>query len=164
MVRVYAITAFSLGHAHIFGNRSRRVFTDALTFHPKAVSGRGGAVRMMTNRDKDTRLQPGTVSKTVSPGGMTAHSGRLRVKIAMRGRKDDGSSREPAKIVGERALPPSPPNTSPPQTGQELRTASLPFAAFEMNCRVWPLKRTALLGNPMKGMNPEPEALRQSAQ
>jgi hypothetical protein len=33
-----------------------------------------------------------------------------------------------------------------------------------MNWRVSPLKRTALLGYPMKGMNPEPDALRQSAQ
>jgi hypothetical protein len=40
----------------------------------------------------------------------------------------------------------------------------LPLAAFDLNCRGSPLKRTALLGNPMKGMNPEPDALRQSAQ
>src|ERR1700687_1780707 len=49
------------------------------------------------------------------------------------------------------------------QAGQELRTASPPFAALETNFRVSPLKRTALGANPMKGMKPEPEALRQSA-
>jgi len=66
--------------------------------------------------------------------------------------------------VKESSLPTSPPNTRLPQTGQKLRTASPPVAAFERNCRVSPLKRTALLAKPMKGMKPEPEAFRQSAQ
>jgi hypothetical protein len=48
--------------------------------------------------------------------------------------------------------------------GQELRTVSLPLADLDTNLRVSPLKRTALLENPMKGMNPEPDAWRQSLQ
>jgi hypothetical protein len=60
--------------------------------------------------------------------------------------------------------PTSPPNTSPPQIGQKLRTASLPRIDFERNCRGEPLNRSAVLANPMNGMNPEPDALRQSAQ
>jgi hypothetical protein len=35
---------------------------------------------------------------------------------------------------------------------------------LDVNIRVSPLNRTALLANPMKGMKPEPDALRQSAQ
>jgi hypothetical protein len=35
---------------------------------------------------------------------------------------------------------------------------------LQVNWRAWPLKRTALLENPMNGTNPEPDALRQSAQ
>jgi hypothetical protein len=50
------------------------------------------------------------------------------------------------------------------QTGQELRTASPPFAAFDVKGLAAPLMRSALPANPMKGMNPEPDALRQSAQ
>jgi hypothetical protein len=61
-------------------------------------------------------------------------------------------------------LPTSPPKTKLPQTGQKLRAASVPLADFDLNIRVWPLKRTALLGNPIKGTKPEPEALRQSPQ
>lgn len=38
----------------------------------------------------------GISSKIVRPGGMTAHGGRLRVKIAIVGRNKSGSSREPA--------------------------------------------------------------------
>jgi hypothetical protein len=57
-----------------------------------------------------------------------------------------------------------PPNTRPPQTRHELRTASLPFAAFVAYCRVRPLKRTALLAKPMNGINPEPDAFWQSEQ
>jgi hypothetical protein len=62
------------------------------------------------------------------------------------------------------SLPTSPPKTRLPQTGQELRTASLPLAALVVNFRVGPLKRTALLANPMKGMKPEPDAFWQSVQ
>ena len=51
-----------------------------------------------------------------------------------------------------------------PHTAQELRTASPPLAAFDRNSRVSPLKLTASRENPMKGMKPEPDALRQSAQ
>jgi hypothetical protein len=40
----------------------------------------------------------------------------------------------------------------------------LPLAAFDANFRVSPLKRTAALEKPMNGMQPEPEALRQSLQ
>jgi len=47
---------------------------------------------------------------------------------------------------------------------QRLRTASPPFAAFERNSRASPVKRTASALKPIKGMKPEPEALRQSAQ
>jgi hypothetical protein len=52
----------------------------------------------------------------------------------------------------------------PPQTGQKLHAASPPLAALEVKVRDWPMKRTALAGKPMKGMKPEPEALRQSSQ
>jgi hypothetical protein len=45
-----------------------------------------------------------------------------------------------------------------------LRTASVPRNDRDRNCLVSPLKRTAVLANPMNGMNPEPEAFRQSAQ
>jgi hypothetical protein len=61
-------------------------------------------------------------------------------------------------------FPRSPPNTSPPQTGQKLRTASPPRAAFDLNCRASPLNRTALLANPKNGMNPDPDAFWQSVQ
>jgi hypothetical protein len=40
----------------------------------------------------------------------------------------------------------------------------LPFAAVEANVKVLPVKRTASAAKPMKGMKPEPEALRQSSQ
>lgn len=39
---------------------------------------------------------PGMRSKAVTPGGMSAQSGRLQAKIATLGRKGAGSSREPA--------------------------------------------------------------------
>jgi hypothetical protein len=42
--------------------------------------------------------------------------------------------------------------------------AVLPFAALDANFKDRPRKLTALLGNPMNGMKPEPDALRQSAQ
>jgi hypothetical protein len=45
-----------------------------------------------------------------------------------------------------------------------LRTASPPFAAFEVNFRVDPLKRIALLAKPMNGTKPDPETFWQSAQ
>ena len=80
---------------------------------------------------------------------MTAQAGRLRVKIADRGWKDAGSSKVPAYMVKEASLPTIPPNTRLPQMGQELRTASPPLAALELNVRVAPLKRTAPLANPM---------------
>jgi hypothetical protein len=51
-----------------------------------------------------------------------------------------------------------------PQTGHELRTASLPFTAFVAYFRVRPLKRTALLAKPINGVNPEPDAFWQSEQ
>jgi len=40
--------------------------------------------------------QKGAASKTLRSGGITTQLGRLRVKIATVGRKDDGSSKEPA--------------------------------------------------------------------
>ena len=55
-------------------------------------------------------------------------------------------------------------DTSPPQTAQELRTATRPLVAFERCLRIFPLNFRALRGNDMKGTNPEPDALRQSAQ
>jgi hypothetical protein len=61
-------------------------------------------------------------------------------------------------------LPTSPPKTKLPQTEQELRTESLPFAALDVNFRVGPLKRTALLAKPMKGTKAGPDAFWQSAQ
>jgi len=54
--------------------------------------------------------------------------------------------------------------TTPPQVGQKLRTASPPCQALATCWRGAPLKRTRSAGKPMKGMKPEPEALRQSAQ
>jgi hypothetical protein len=66
--------------------------------------------------------------------------------------------------VNEMSLPTTPPNTKLPQTGQELRTASPPFAAFVVYGSVRPLKRTALLAKPMNGINPEPDAFWQSVQ
>jgi hypothetical protein len=45
-----------------------------------------------------------------------------------------------------------------------LRTATLPRNDLDRNCRLGPVKRTALPGKFMNGMNPEPEARRQSAQ
>jgi hypothetical protein len=61
-------------------------------------------------------------------------------------------------------LPTSPPKTRLPQTGQELRSASPPFAAFEVNFRVEPLKRIARFAKPMYGTKPDPQAFWQSAQ
>jgi hypothetical protein len=95
---------------------------------------------------------------------MTAHVGRLRVKIAIVGWKPDGSSREPAYIVNESSIPIRPPKTRLLHTAQKFRTASPPLAALDVWMRVGPLKCTALRVNPMNGIKPEPDALRQSAQ
>lgn len=46
----------------------------------------------------------------------------------------------------------------------EVRVASPPWAALHTNGRLSPLKQTALLANPMNGMNPEPDAFWQSVQ
>ncbi|MNY82677.1 hypothetical protein D3C86_2249280 [compost metagenome] len=64
----------------------------------------------------------------------------------------------------ESVSPTGPPNTRPAQTGQVLRTASVPRAERETNTRVGPLKVRSLAAKAMNGMKPEPEALRQSAQ
>jgi hypothetical protein len=46
----------------------------------------------------------------------------------------------------------------------ELRTASLPFAAFEEYAMTGPVICRASLEKSAKGICPEPDALRQSAQ
>jgi hypothetical protein len=66
--------------------------------------------------------------------------------------------------VKESDSPTSPPNTSELQTGHELRTEVVSRNDLDRNGRVWPVKRTALPGKFMNGMNPEPDARRQSAQ
>jgi len=45
-----------------------------------------------------------------------------------------------------------------------LRTASPPRSAFTRCCRISPLNAIVALAKPMKGMKPDPDALRQSAQ
>src|ERR1700736_1559785 len=46
--------------------------------------------------DSNHGFHGGMSSKIVSPGGITAHAGRLRVKIAIVGWKASGSSSDPA--------------------------------------------------------------------
>src|SRR5262249_49011076 len=95
---------------------------------------------------------------------MGAQAGRLRAKMAAVGWKEGGSSSVAAEIVNDLSLPTTPPTTKLPHTGQELRTASPPFAAFVVYCSVRPLKRTALLAKPMNGINAEPDAFWQLVQ
>jgi BON domain len=59
-------------------------------------------------------------------------------------------------MVKESLLPTSPPKTRPPKTGQELRTASLPDAAFDLNCRwISPLKDRTDRMRKQKDVSPE---------
>src|SRR5258706_6354314 len=56
--------------------------------------------------DSNHGCHGGMSSKIVSPGGITAHAGRLRVKIAIVGWNANGSSSEPPSILETSAISP----------------------------------------------------------
>jgi hypothetical protein len=67
-------------------------------------------------------------------------------------------------MLKESDSPTWPPNTKPPHTAQQLRKATRPLATGKRCWSVLPLMIRTELGNPMKGMNPDPDAFLQSPQ